>query len=63
MDVTIAIELFDYLADPLPVLRRMQEVSRDRAIISFRCGHGVPRCEECASGPKAMTFTSIDGLV
>ena len=35
VDVTIAIGLFDYLADPLPVLRRMQEVSRDRAIISF----------------------------
>ena len=34
-DVTIGIGLFDYLADPLPVLSRMREVTGDRVILSF----------------------------
>jgi len=34
-DVTLGIGLFDYLADPLPVLRQMREVTRDRVILSF----------------------------
>jgi ubiquinone/menaquinone biosynthesis C-methylase UbiE len=34
-DVTLGIGLFDYLADPLPVLRKMREVTRDRVILSF----------------------------
>jgi cyclopropane fatty-acyl-phospholipid synthase-like methyltransferase len=34
-DVTIGIGLFDYVADPLPVLRRMKEVSADKVIVSF----------------------------
>jgi 2-polyprenyl-3-methyl-5-hydroxy-6-metoxy-1,4-benzoquinol methylase len=34
-DVTIGIGLFDYIKDPLPVIRKMAEVSRDRVIISF----------------------------
>ena len=34
-DVTIGIGLFDYIADPLPVLRRMREVTSDRVIVSF----------------------------
>jgi cyclopropane fatty-acyl-phospholipid synthase-like methyltransferase len=34
-DVTIGIGLFDYIADPLPVLRKMREVSTDRVIVSF----------------------------
>jgi SAM-dependent methyltransferase len=34
-DVTIGIGLFDYIADPLPVLRKMREVTTDRVIASF----------------------------
>jgi ubiquinone/menaquinone biosynthesis C-methylase UbiE len=34
-DVTLGIGLFDYIADPLPVLQRMREVTRDRVILSF----------------------------
>jgi cyclopropane fatty-acyl-phospholipid synthase-like methyltransferase len=34
-DVSIGIGLFDYISDPLPVLRKMREVSNDRAIVSF----------------------------
>lgn len=34
-DVTIGIGLFDYIKDPLPVVRKMADVSRDRVIISF----------------------------
>jgi len=34
-DVTLGIGLFDYVADPLPLLRRMREVTRDRVILSF----------------------------
>lgn len=34
-DVTIGIGLFDYVADPLPVLSRMREVTGDRVILSF----------------------------
>jgi cyclopropane fatty-acyl-phospholipid synthase-like methyltransferase len=33
-DVTIGIGLFDYIRDPLPVLRRMHEVTSGRVIIS-----------------------------
>lgn len=35
VDVTIGIGLFDYVADPLPVLRKMREVTSDRVIASF----------------------------
>ena len=34
-DVTIGIGLFDYIKDPLPVVRRMAQISSDRIIISF----------------------------
>lgn len=34
-DVSIGIGLFDYISDPLPVMRRMREVVRDCAIMSF----------------------------
>lgn len=34
-DVTLGIGLFDYIADPLAVLRKMREVTRDRVILSF----------------------------
>ncbi len=34
-DVSIGIGLFDYISDPLPVLARMCEVTKDRAILSF----------------------------
>ena len=34
-DVTIGIGLFDYIENPLPVLRRMRDVTRDKIIISF----------------------------
>jgi len=34
-DVSFGIGLFDYIRDPLPVLRRMRELSRDKAIMSF----------------------------
>jgi len=34
-DVSFGIGLFDYISDPLPVLKRMREVSTDRAIMAF----------------------------
>ena len=34
-DVSFGIGLFDYISDPLPVLKRMCEVSTDRAIMAF----------------------------
>jgi ubiquinone/menaquinone biosynthesis C-methylase UbiE len=34
-DVTLGIGLFDYVADPLPLLRRMREVTTDRVVLSF----------------------------
>ena len=34
-DVAIGIGLFDYIADPLPVLKQMHTVIKDRAIMSF----------------------------
>lgn len=34
-DVVIGIGLFDYIRDPLPVLRRMREVTNDKTIVSF----------------------------
>ena len=34
-DVSFGIGLFDYISDPLPVLKRMREVSTDKAIIAF----------------------------
>ena len=34
-DVTLGIGLFDYIEDPLAVLRKMREVTRDRVILSF----------------------------
>lgn len=34
-DVSFGIGLFDYISDPLPVLRRMREVSSDKAIMAF----------------------------
>ncbi len=34
-DVCIGIGLFDYIADPLPVLKKMREVVSDRAIITL----------------------------
>jgi len=34
-DVSIGIGLFDYISDPLPVLTKMREVTRDKVIVSF----------------------------
>ena len=34
-DVSYGIGLFDYISDPLPVLKRMCEVSTDKAIMAF----------------------------
>jgi len=34
-DVSFGIGLFDYIRDPLPVLRKMREVSSDKAIMAF----------------------------
>ncbi|MEX0736121.1 MAG: class I SAM-dependent methyltransferase [Bacteroidota bacterium] len=34
-DVAIGIGLFDYVRNPLPVLRRMREVTNDKIIVSF----------------------------
>ena len=34
-DVCIGIGLFDYIKEPLPVLNKMREIIRDRAIMSF----------------------------
>lgn len=34
-DVSIGIGLFDYISDPLPVLKKMRQVTTDRAIMSF----------------------------
>lgn len=34
-DVSFGIGLFDYISDPLPVLRRMRELSTDKAIMAF----------------------------
>ena len=34
-DVSFGIGLFDYIRDPLPVLRKMREFSGDKAIMSF----------------------------
>ncbi len=34
-DVSFGIGLFDYIREPLPVLRRMRELSSDKAIMSF----------------------------
>jgi ubiquinone/menaquinone biosynthesis C-methylase UbiE len=34
-DVSFGIGLFDYIRDPLPVLKKMREVSTDKAIMAF----------------------------
>lgn len=34
-NVTIGIGLFDYIKDPLPVMRKMREVTKDKIILSF----------------------------
>jgi len=34
-NVTIGIGLFDYISDPLPVLKKMRELSTDKVIVSF----------------------------
>jgi 2-polyprenyl-3-methyl-5-hydroxy-6-metoxy-1,4-benzoquinol methylase len=34
-DVSIGIGLFDYISNPLPVLKKMRAVTKDRAIMSF----------------------------
>ncbi len=34
-DVSYGIGLFDYISDPLPVLKRMRELSKDKAIMAF----------------------------
>jgi 2-polyprenyl-3-methyl-5-hydroxy-6-metoxy-1,4-benzoquinol methylase len=34
-DVSIGIGLFDYISDPLPVMKKMREVTADKAIMSF----------------------------
>ena len=34
-DVSFGIGLFDYISDPLPVLKRMREVSSNKAIMAF----------------------------
>jgi SAM-dependent methyltransferase len=35
LDVAIGIGLFDYIKDPVPVLRKMRESVRDRVIVTF----------------------------
>lgn len=35
IDVSFGIGLFDYISDPLPVLKRMRELSKDKAIMAF----------------------------
>jgi len=35
VDVSFGIGLFDYITEPLPVLKKMREVTKDRAIVSF----------------------------
>ena len=35
IDVSFGIGLFDYIRNPLPVLKRMRELSRDKAIMAF----------------------------
>ena len=34
-DVSIGIGLFDYIQDPVPVMRKMKQYTRDKVIISF----------------------------
>ncbi len=34
-DVSIGIGLFDYISEPLPVLKKMREVTKDKAILAF----------------------------
>jgi 2-polyprenyl-3-methyl-5-hydroxy-6-metoxy-1,4-benzoquinol methylase len=34
-DVSFGIGLFDYISNPLPVLKRMRELSKDKAIMAF----------------------------
>jgi 2-polyprenyl-3-methyl-5-hydroxy-6-metoxy-1,4-benzoquinol methylase len=34
-DVSIGIGLFDYISDPLPVMKKMRQVTTDKAIMSF----------------------------
>jgi cyclopropane fatty-acyl-phospholipid synthase-like methyltransferase len=34
-DVSFGIGLFDYISDPLPVLKKMRELSTDKAIMAF----------------------------
>ena len=34
-DVSFGIGLFDYISDPLPVLKKMRQVSTDKAIMAF----------------------------
>lgn len=34
-DVTIGIGLFDYISEPLPVLKKMRQVTKGKAILSF----------------------------
>ena len=34
-DVSFGIGLFDYISDPLPVMRRMRELTRDKSIMAF----------------------------
>jgi cyclopropane fatty-acyl-phospholipid synthase-like methyltransferase len=34
-DVSYGIGLFDYISDPLPVLRKMRDVTKDKAIVTF----------------------------
>src|SRR5215218_7300912 len=34
-DVSFGIGLFDYIGDPLPVLRKMREVTKDKVITAF----------------------------
>jgi 2-polyprenyl-3-methyl-5-hydroxy-6-metoxy-1,4-benzoquinol methylase len=34
-DVSFGIGLFDYISDPLPVLKKMRELSTDKAILAF----------------------------
>ena len=34
-DVSFAIGLFDYISDPMPVLRKMRQVTTDKSIMSF----------------------------
>jgi len=58
-DVSFGIGLFDYISDPLPVLKRMREVSTDKAILAFpRLWTWRAPIRKVRLLVRAVTFTS-----